>query len=199
MGLDSVTSRVVVNGKLSNKSAISRRAKYTAFLRFPKRFCGADFIDNLMNGNIKVRDSQTINRHGPWINTISPMQSVICLLIRVEVWFQRYSERQLYWNLQIQKEWASIYCHYTVQFVSRNSSQKQCKRLHHFRLGIGSLGNNQMDVFYFELLGLRFANFDQSKRNIRQCLKKTSIGIDLNSFVFDPKRNQTYCAAWATK
>lgn len=64
MGLDSVTSRVVVNGKLSNKSAISRRAKYTAFLRFPKRFCGADFIDNLMNGNIKVRDSQTFNRLG---------------------------------------------------------------------------------------------------------------------------------------
>ena len=58
MGLDSVTSRVVVNGKLANKKAISRRAKYTAFLRFPKRFCGADFIDNLIDGNIKVRDSQ---------------------------------------------------------------------------------------------------------------------------------------------
>ena len=58
MGLDSVTSRVVVNGKLANRKAISRRAKYTAFLRFPKRFCGADFIDNLINGKIKVRDSQ---------------------------------------------------------------------------------------------------------------------------------------------
>ena len=56
-----------------------------------------------------------------------------------------------------------------------------------------------MDVFYFELLGLKFANFDKSKRNIRQCLKKTSIGIDLDSFDKDPKRNQTYCAAWATK
>lgn len=59
LGLDSITSRVVVNGKLSDKSAIGRRGQYTAFLRFSKRFCGADFIENLVNGNIKVRDFRT--------------------------------------------------------------------------------------------------------------------------------------------
>ena len=68
-----------------------------------------------------------------------------------------------------------------------------------FRLGMGSLGNNQMDVFYLELLGLKFANFEKSKRNIRQCLKKTSIGIDLDSFEPNKMRNQTYCAAWTKK
>ena len=83
MGLDSITSRVVVNGKLSNKKPISRRGKYTAFLRFPKRFCGADFIDNLINGNIKVRDSQVSNFQQPRKNfrsrdvSINPCWSLI--------------------------------------------------------------------------------------------------------------------------
>ena len=199
MGLDSITSRVVINGKLSNKSAIGRRGQYTAFLRFSKRFCGADFIENLVNGNIKVRDFRTAKSISDMLDPIrhdlalKRLKNLCCSLISktllktVSLEFTNIIKRMDLNQLQ-------LYSLARKQTIFELKSPEN-----YFRLGIGSLGNNQMDVFYFELLGLKFANFAKSKRNIRQCLKKTSIGIDLDSFASDPLRNKTYCAAWAKK